>query len=153
MRRMVSKLLFFEVCLETYSSCIASLRSWSYCTANARNDWTKPLRLLITPDPYPAWKLGLFTGGFSCHTSAMQDLGAASAVVLAPTHPPPPPSPTSVCPHTKSCPELALLCVQGLLTLSNGNGVPDFFQGEPWMMRAHKIEAATSKYLKNRMRR
>lgn len=62
LRRMVSKPPVFEVCLETYSSCIASVRSRSYHTANARNDWTKPLRLLITPDPYPVWKLGLFTG-------------------------------------------------------------------------------------------
>lgn len=28
--------------------------------------------------------------------------------------------------------------------LSNGNKAPDFFQGEQWMVRAHKTEAATS---------
>jgi len=106
------------------------------------------------PRSIPCMEAGLVHRGFSCHTSAMQDLGATSAVVLSPTHPPPPPSPTSACPcHTKSCREVALLYVQGLPTLSNGNGVPGFFQGEQWMMRAHKIETATSKYLKNRMRR
>lgn len=139
---MVSKLLFFEVCLETYSSCVASVHPWSYCTANARSDWTKPLRLLITPDPYFAWKLGLFTGVSHAIPQPFRILGLPLLCFFL-THPPPPTSPASLCPHTKSCPEVALLYVQGLLMLSNGNGVPDFFQGERWTMRAHKMEAAS----------
>lgn len=107
------KLLVFEVCFETYSICIVSVRSWSYCTATATDDWTKPLRLLVTPGPHPVWKRGSFPGVSEAtpHTSAMPDPGAASAVVLSPAHPAPPPSPVSVCPHTKSCPEVAHLCV------------------------------------------
>lgn len=61
---------------------------------------------------------GLVCRGSSYRTSAMQDLGAASAVVLSPTHPLHPPSPTPVCPDTRSCPEAAPLYVQGLLTRS-----------------------------------